>query len=148
MDENFIQDNLPLFIGAFVVICVVIVGLQIVAGRKQKQKKKTMLASDTDLVEVVFDYPALMKERVVMNPGQSAYVIYAVNGKPAELIRNAVVVPAGNLQIDIEFYQKSVGSKIAKSLARSETTFTIEKGKKYQITYDYMDKVFECKETK
>lgn len=148
MDENFMQDNLPLFIGVFATVCIVIVVLMIVSGRKQKAKKKTLLSSNSDLVEVEFDYPAVPRERVIMNPGTTEYVLHSVNGKAADLISRSVLVPAGKLDLDIEFYQLSMGKKIAKSLARSETTFMIEKGKKYQITYNYLDKIFECKEIK
>lgn len=60
MDENLIQDNLPLFIGVFATVCVVIVVLLIVFGRKQK----TLLSSSGNLVEVEFDYPALPSDHI------------------------------------------------------------------------------------
>ncbi|MFV0393691.1 MAG: hypothetical protein ACK5LC_04750 [Coprobacillaceae bacterium] len=147
MDENFMQDNLPLFMVVFVSVCFILLVLLIVSNRKQKAKKKSLLSSDPNLVEVTFDYPVVPKERMVMNPGQTEYVIYSVNGKPADVISRLILVPSGELVIDIQFYQKMGYSKFAKSLARSECTFEIEKGKQYQIFYDYTDG-FQYKEMK
>ncbi|MDF9825813.1 hypothetical protein M2475_002199 [Breznakia sp. PF5-3] len=148
MNEDFIANNLPLFLGVFGTVCVGLVVLMIVSGKKQKQKKKEMLESDPNLVEVVFDYPVLPKEKVLMNPGQSEFVIHSINRNPGKVIRNSILVPAGEVELDLEYYQKMATSKLAKSLARSTNVFKVEMGKKYLISYNLIDKVFECSETK
>jgi hypothetical protein len=103
-----------------------------------------MLSTDTNLVEVVFDYPTMKKP--IGNPGQSAYIIHSINNESFEIIKDSIVVPSGILEIEIEFYQKTVGIKLAKSMIRDSYTFRLEKGKKYVIKYIYMDNTFTCKE--
>ena len=139
-----------MFIGLFAVVCVIAIVFVVTSKMKQTNEKKALLQSDGNLVEIMFDYHATpaSKLKVMGNPGETSYVLHSVNGREPEVISESIIVPAGNLRLDVEFFQGVVNKRLADSLTRKDETFLIEAGKAYQITYDYMENKFCCNATK
>jgi hypothetical protein len=139
-DLNFI------FIGVFVAVCAVAVFFVFKSKAEQDNRKKALLSSDRNLVEVTFDYHATPASKLSIfgNPGETSYVLHSENGKEPEVIGESIIVPAGSLALDIEFFQKVTGRNFADSLTRKSAIFTLVAGKEYQIAYDYMESKFDC----
>ena len=135
--DNFVNENLPLFIGIFAAVSVIGVVLLMVGSAKSKAKKKNLLESDPNLVELIFDEQPYSPKPVPVNyPG---YLIYSVNGKPAEPIGRSLVLPAGEITLDVEYFMQQHGKSFPTSFGRSDYTFVTTPGKKYHMSFDCMD---------
>ena len=143
--ENFINEHVNLFIGVFAAICVIIVTLLIIASAVSRKKKKALLASDPNLVELIFD--TIVATPSPMPLSYSAYVLHSVNGQPAKPMgRHSIIVPSGETELDVEYFMLKSGRNIATSFGRSRCTFVTTPGKKYRMSYNLIDYCLEHKE--
>jgi len=141
---DFINENVPLFIGLFVGVSVIIVTLLIVFSIKSNVKKKNMLKENPNLVEIVFDTAVFTPKPI--NGGYEGYLLYSVNGKLVEPIGRSIVVSAGEITLDVENFMRTVGKTFANSYGRSSYTFTATPGKKYTMSFNYIDHCLMHKE--
>ena len=133
------QENLPIFLAIFAVVTVFFIIILIIISVKQKKKKKELL-SDPNNVEIIFDAPVILKRDVVMNPGQTCYVVQYLSDETATFVDRSIITNAQTLTIEVEHYQLPLNKNFAKSIGQDSVTIQLEKGKKYHLSFDYIDK--------
>lgn len=147
--NDYIAEHPTVFFGVIIAICVVIIALMIIVGAAKRKKKKALLGSDPNLVEIVFDESVTLPAPVAIPGNNTAgYVLYSVNDEPAKLLGRSLILPAGETTLDVEYFMLPHGARFAKSMGRSRYTLTTVPGKKYNISFDYMDMCLSHKEGK
>ncbi|MFV0353017.1 MAG: hypothetical protein ACK5JF_12045 [Oscillospiraceae bacterium] len=145
--ENWIQENPNMFFGLFIGVCAVFIIIFIVVGILNKAKKKKLLQGNENLAELVFDYVVSRPSPVGGVMGRSTgYIVYAVNGEQPRIFGRSVLVPAGEVTLDCEYCYQTAGKSFATSFGRSTYRLTVLSGKKYAMSFNYIEKTLEHKE--
>jgi len=145
--EQWIADNSLVVVGIFGALFVGVMILMMVMGAKKKAKKKRLMQENPDLAEMVFDNAVALPHPVSGAMGRSeGYTLYSVNGQEPRIFGSSVLVPSGEVTLDYEFCFQTVGKAFATSFGRDTYKFNVEPGKRYYITYNYLEKVMEHKE--
>ena len=136
------EENLPIFIAVFVLVCVVAVVIMLVVSAKNRKKKKELL-SDPNNVEIKFDCPVVNGKIVFTNPGQTCYVVHLHTESDAVLIGSSLITGLSSITFDVEHYQLGYNKNLAKLMGKDTVEIKVEKNHSYNVSFDYIDKVFE-----
>ncbi|MFV0395188.1 MAG: hypothetical protein ACK5LC_12475 [Coprobacillaceae bacterium] len=147
MESNFIEENPTLFIILFVGICIIFLLGFIVYSLKRRKDKKALLNDNPNLVEIVFDARVAPGSKMRPMSRHYGHILYTINGDEPNIFRDKVYVSTGEVVLDVQYSvsNKSMGSTHTNLFPREFFTFTVEKGKKYKITYNLLDKKYELK---
>jgi len=141
--SEFITDNPQILIGTVAAVSVVILVLLIISGIKRGNKKKKLLQDNPNMVQVEFDAPVYKDHGPMGRPTDTGYVVYSVNGSAPDFFSRTVLVPAGQVSLDCEYFTRS---RIGKSQGRDIHVFTAAPGKKYIISFDLLAHKMKHKE--
>lgn len=132
--ETWVMENSTLIAVAAGVLFVLVIVLMAVSSARKKAKKNALLQADSNLVEIAFDSRVYPPRPVGKDVG---YTLYAVNGQTPQILGQSVLAPSGEVVLDYEYAYQN-GSFI-KSCGRSTYTLQTLPGKKYTMSFDFMD---------
>ena len=142
---NMINENPALFIGIMAGVTILFLVIMIVAGAKRKARKKKMMADNPNLIEIEFDEIVGPPNPIGMDMSNSGYTLYTVNGQQPQIFGRSVLVPAGEVVLDCEYFILPVGNHFANSFGRRSHSLTVSPGRKYTVTYNVIENSIELK---
>ena len=146
--DKWIMENQTLFLGLVIAAVVIVIIIAIIFSIRKKAKKNNLLKENENLVELKFDEPVHMPNPLGGGPflNSPGYKMYAVNGETPQIFGTSVLVPVGEVKLDIEYIYQMVGRNSTTSFGRQSYKLTTERGKKYKLSFNYIDKHLEHKE--
>ena len=146
--EKWIMENQFVVLGLVIALVVVVIIISIIFSVKKKAKKNNLLKENENLVELLFDEPVRMPNPLGGGPflNSPGYNMYAVNGETPQIFGTSVLAPVGEIALDVEYIYQMVGRNSTTSFGRQSYKLTTKHGKKYKISFNYIDKQLEHKE--